>query len=174
MSNNRTIVTGTFELIDPLLDAIRNLRASGHKDLSVYSPVPCDEIDEALESGGSGAISYIAFGAGVLGWISGIALTLGTVKVLPLLVGGKQMTSLIPFYVVCFELAILLTGLITVLALAKFAMPSRAMIKEKFNPRFAADRFGVAVRCTDDVQSGIKDILQANNVEEVSVEQIQN
>lgn len=172
MSDNRTIVTGTFQLIDPLLDAIRKLRDSGHKDLSVYSPVPCDEIDEALESGGSGAISYIAFGAGVLGWISGIALTLGTVKILPLMVGGKQITSMIPFYVISFELAILLTGLITVLALMKFSMLSRARIKEKFNPRFAADRFGLTVRCSDDVRSGVEDILQANNVEEVSVEQI--
>ena len=42
-------VLGSFVHIDGAVDAIRGLRARGHRDLTVYTAAPNHEIEEALE-----------------------------------------------------------------------------------------------------------------------------
>ena len=46
-------VMGVFAIVDDARDAVRALRQAGHRDLSVFSPVPHHEIEEALEQGPS-------------------------------------------------------------------------------------------------------------------------
>src|SRR5439155_5194151 len=41
-------VLGVFQYLDATLDAIKKLRAAGHTDFTVYSPVPRHEIEDAL------------------------------------------------------------------------------------------------------------------------------
>jgi len=42
-------VLGVFAHVDTTLDAIRQLRAKGFADLTVYTPVPIEEIEEEVE-----------------------------------------------------------------------------------------------------------------------------
>src|SRR5436190_22273905 len=41
-------VLGVFQYLDATLDAIKKLRAAGHTDFTVYSPVPRHEIEDVL------------------------------------------------------------------------------------------------------------------------------
>ena len=43
-------VLGVFAHVDTTLQAIRDLRARGFGDLTVYTPVPIEEIEEEVES----------------------------------------------------------------------------------------------------------------------------
>ena len=41
-------VLGIFAHVDTTLQAIRELRAKGYADLTVYTPVPVEEIEEEI------------------------------------------------------------------------------------------------------------------------------
>lgn len=49
MAAPTTGVLGSFVHVDAAVDAIRALKAQGHTDLTVYSPAPNHEIEEALD-----------------------------------------------------------------------------------------------------------------------------
>lgn len=168
-SDNFTITTGAFEHLDSLIGAIKELRSEGHENLTVYSPVPHDEIDEALE-GAESAVGHFAMSGGILGWIAGLALTVGTAKLLPLITGGKPIVSFIPFYVIGFEMTILLGGLFTLFSFFSLSRLSRARAAEPYNNRFAEDRFGLVVRCNKEEGPAVQEIIRSMGAEEVSVE----
>ena len=44
-------VLGIFAHVDTTLDAIRKLRDKGFSELTVYTPVPVEEIEEEIEKG---------------------------------------------------------------------------------------------------------------------------
>ncbi len=169
MNNGGALITGVYEHLDSLIEAVKDLRGKGHNNLTIYTPVPNHEIDEVLE-GAESAVGYYSLTGGILGWIVGLALTVGTAIYLPLIVGGKPIVSFIPFYVIGFELTILLGGLFTVIAFLALSKLPRSMRKESFNQRFAEDRFGIAVRCSEENSGAIEGILRQHHAEEVSLE----
>lgn len=168
MSNESIRVSGVYEYVDSLMAALKELRASGHKDFTIYSPVPHHEFDEFLGEPES-KVGYFSMTGGALGWIVGLGLTAGTALLLPLIVGGKPIVSFVPFYVIGFELTILLGGLFTALSFLILGRLSKSIKKEPFNPRFAEDRFGVVVTCSEATRGEIENILRANGAEEVAV-----
>ena len=169
MGNNDSLIIGVYEHLDSLLAAVKELRGSGHNDFTIYSPLPCHEIEEFLDEPES-RVNFFSLGGGILGWISGLALTVGTAIYLPLIVGGKPVVSLVPFYIIGFEMTILLGGLFTALSFAMLSFPPKKLRKEPYDPRFSEDRFGVMVRCPGEASSEIEKILRHNYAEEVSVE----
>lgn len=169
MNNNSLTVSGVYEHVDSLIAAIKELQTSGHKDYTVYSPVPHHELEE-IAGGAESKVGYFSMTGGALGWIVGLGLTAGTAILLPLIVGGKPIISFVPFYVIGFELTILLGGLFTVFAFLVLGRLSKAVRKEPFNPKFAEDRFGLVVSCSEGARSEIENILRANGAEEVQVE----
>ncbi len=169
MNDDRTIVTGAFEHLDSLVAAVKELRTGGHDNLTVYSPVHHHEIDEVME-GAESAVGSFALTGGVLGWIAGLALTVGTAIYLPIIVGGKPIVSFIPFYVIGFELTILLAGLFTFLSFLILGRISGEKRREKFNSRFVEDLFGLAVRCPKVAGNGVESVLRDNGALEVSFE----
>jgi molybdopterin-containing oxidoreductase family membrane subunit len=169
MGKDSITVTGVYEHLDSFLAALKELQGSGYADFTVYSPLPHHEIEEALDEPES-KVGFFALGGGILGWLAGLALTVGTALYLPLIVGGKPIVSFVPFYVIGFELTILLGGLFTLLSFLLLAKLPRTLRKESFNPRFTEDRFGVTVRCPREVIREVEKILRNNYAEEVSVE----
>ncbi len=169
MNDDRTIVTGAFEHLDSLVAAVKELRAGGHDNLTVYSPVHHHEIDEVME-GAESKVGSFALTGGILGWIAGLALTVGTAIYLPIIVGGKPIISFIPFYVIGFELTILLGGLFTFLGFVILSRISRERRREKFNSRFVEDLFGLAARCPKEAREGVERALRDNGALEVSFE----
>ena len=72
-------VLGVFAHIDTTLQAIRDLRAKGFGDLTVYTPVPVEEIEEEVEKVRpvSTVRLFTLFG-GVTGTATGFFLTIWT------------------------------------------------------------------------------------------------
>jgi molybdopterin-containing oxidoreductase family membrane subunit len=89
-------------------------------------------------------VRYVSFAGGITGLVSGMALAIGTSLVWNLIVGGKPVTSIIPFLVIGFELTILFGALATLAALLLFGgMPYRNFPTAGYRPEFSDDRFGV-------------------------------
>ena len=81
-------VLASFVHVDAAADAIRALRARGHRNLVVYSAAPNHEIEEALDHSVSPVRLFTLIG-GLTGCAAGFGMTIWMSLDWPLLVGGK-------------------------------------------------------------------------------------
>jgi len=100
-----------------VLAAARKVRESGFLKFDAISPYPIHGMEEACGIKRSW-IPYVTFVAGVVGLLSGLALTYYTSVVdWPLNIGGKPFFSLPAFIPILFELTVLFAALSSVVAL---------------------------------------------------------
>ena len=166
-------VVGTSSREEPLIKALEQLRQRGYKNVETFSPVPPEKLIseqsiEAAESAKSPVRAYTLVG-GILGLLSGLALTIWTSLDWPLLTGGKPIVSIPPYLVIAFEMTILFGGLFTLAGLLIHARLPRTAPVAGYDARFSVDRFGVFVSCGDGQVEEVKQLFHAAGVEEASV-----
>ncbi len=161
-------VMGVYYHVNDAADAVRALRQQGHRDLSVFSPVPYHEIERALEQGPS-LVRWVTFGGAVLGLTGGFALCIFSVMSYPLVVGGKELISLPPFVVIGYESMILLGVLANLLGMLALARLPHLKSKAPYDPRFTEDRIGIWVPCEGEAASRVQEMLRGHGAEEVKV-----
>jgi hypothetical protein len=170
MSKLRTGVLGVFSHLDAACDAIRRLKREGY-EVTVYSPTPRHEIEEALEVKESPVRIFTLTGA-FTGTAAGTALATWTSIDWPLSVGGKEIVALPAFSVIMFELTILIGALSTVAGLFILARlphigPAEAPM---YHPSFTAGNFGVFAHAPRDAYDKVQAILSESGSEEVLVD----
>ena len=161
---------------EPLVQALEQLRQRGYRNVKTFSPVPSEKFEEFHEkfmegpgSGKSPVRAYTLIG-GILGFLSGLALTIWTSLDWPLLTGGKPIVSIPPYLIIAFELTILFGGLFTLAGLLIHARLPQTATEAGYHARFSVDRFGVFVPCADGQAEEIQQLFHAAGVEEVAVE----
>ncbi len=162
-------VTGISSREEPLVQALERLRQRGYKNVQTFSPVPPEQLIEKPESLKSPVRAYTLTG-GILGFISGLALTIWTSLDWPLRTGAKPIASIPPFLVIAFELTILFGGLFTLAGLLIHARLPQTAPEPGYHARFSVDQFGVFVPCENGQIEEVKQLFHAAGVEEVSVE----
>jgi hypothetical protein len=155
----------SFVHVDAAADAIRALRARGHRNLVVYSAAPNHEIEEALDQPVSPVRLFTLIG-GLTGCAAGFGMTLWMSYDWPVVVGGKPIGSIPPYVVIGFELTILLGALSTVAAVALFSvlMGKRGIA---YDPKFSDDRIGIFVPSGADQLGSLEQLLRSAGAEEV-------
>jgi hypothetical protein len=166
MKKPRTGVLGVFAYLDTTTDAIRRLRAKGYP-LTVYSPTPRHELEEALEAPESAVRIFTIMGA-FTGTAAGAALAIWTSLDWPLIVGGKEIVSLPAFSVIMFEVTILLGALSTVAGLfITGRLPRIGRPEGLYHPSFTSNRFGVFVHVAPEHFEEVQTIMTESGSEEV-------
>ncbi len=161
-------VLGIFAHVDTTLQAIRDLRAKGFSNLTVYTPVPVEEIEaEVEEVRPLSKVRLFTLVGGVTGTLTAFFLTIWSSLKWSLVTGGKDPVSIPPFIIIAFELTILLGGLSSALAILILGRLPRLRPSLTYDPRFTVDRFGVAVACPTDKAETAKSVLSAAGAEEV-------
>jgi len=161
-------VLGVFAHVDTTLQAIRDLRAKGFGDLTVYTPVPVEEIEEEVERVRPvSAVRFFTLVGGLTGTATGFFLTIWTSLKWELLTGGKAVVSIPPFVIIAFELTILFGGLASALAILVLGRLPKLRPSPTYDPRFTLDRFGVAVACAPDAVDSVSSGLSTAGAEEV-------
>ncbi|MBA4160040.1 MAG: DUF3341 domain-containing protein [Gemmatimonadetes bacterium] len=170
MRRPRTGVLGLFGYLDTATDAIHRLRAAGY-ELTVYSPTPRHEVEEALQLPESAVRIYTLTGA-FTGAAAGTALAVWTQLDWPLIVGGKEIVSLPAFSVIIFEMTILIGALATVAGLFLTARLPRIGKPEAFyHPSLSSGNFGVFAHVPAGHFDTVRTIMQDAGSEEVLVEE---
>lgn len=170
MKKSSTGVLGIFTHLDTATDAIRRLKKDGY-ELTVYSPTPRHEIEEALESSESPVRIFTLVGA-FTGSAAGAALAVWTALDWPLITGGKEIVSLPAFSVIIFELTVLIGALSTVAGLFINArLPRLGRQPGLYHPSFSAGNFGVFAHTRPDRYDAVRTILTESGSEEVLVDQ---
>ena len=171
-------VAGICSREQPLVEAAEQLRRRGYRNLQTFSPVPSEKLSseefsgESLEGPGTeqSPVRAYTLAGGILGFISGLALTIWTSLDWPLRTGGKPIVSIPPYLIIAFELTILFGGLFTLAGLLIHARLLRTASVDGYDARFSVDRFGVFVPCGDGQVEEVKQLFHAAGVEETSIE----
>ena len=161
-------VLGVFAHADTTVHAIRELRAKGFSDLTVYTPVPVEEIEEEVEKGRPlSKVRLFSVVGGLAGTATAFFLTIWSSLKWDLVTGGKAPVSIPPFIIIAFELTILFCGLSTLLAILILGRLPKTRPSATYDPRFTVDRFGVAVACPAETAEVVRALLSSIGAEEV-------
>jgi hypothetical protein len=158
-------VLAAFVHVDAAVEAIRTLRARGHRDLTVYSAAPNHEIEEALDQPISWVRLFTLIG-GLTGCTAGFAMTIWMSRDWPLLVGGKPFDAVPPYVVLAFELTILYGALATVAGVIILSLV-KSLRGRPYHPSFSDDRIGLFVPCGPDQAAGVREMLVHAGSEEI-------
>lgn len=160
-------VIAAYEHVDAAATAIRQLKEMGYKDFSVYTPVPNEEIANAVGHRVSPVRLWTLIG-GLTGCVAGFAMTLWMSYDYPIVVGGKPLGSVVPYVVIGFELTILIGALSTLLGLALHAILTRQ--PGAYDGRFSDDHIGIFVPCPVERRPQVEQLLRSAGAAEVKVE----
>jgi molybdopterin-containing oxidoreductase family membrane subunit len=130
----------------------------------VHSPVPSHKISDALRLKKS-KVGYFTLAGGIAGFFAGFLLAAFTASQWNLIVGGKPVIALVPFFIVGFEFTILfavfgnVAGLIHQMQLPEFTG------LEEYDPRCSGEHFGILASCKADELERLKAFFQTRGGE---------
>lgn len=154
-------VMGLFKNEDQVVSTLAALKESDFKFQRVHSPIPSHKIMDALKLKKS-KVGWFTLTGGILGLISGFALAVYCSLEWKLIVSGKPIISLIPFFIVGFELTILFAVFGNVIGLlTQTRLPSLKHM-DYYDPRCSGVHFGVLAACGPMQQDDLKDFFQQN------------
>ncbi|MDP2577956.1 MAG: DUF3341 domain-containing protein [Gemmatimonadota bacterium] len=162
-------VSARFDDVHTVLGAVRSLREQGHEDVTLYGPVMEPELEDALAKPRSPVRRYALIG-GIMGGISGFALTIWSSYYYPLVVGGKPLSSIPAYVVIGFEMTILFAGISALIGMLIHNRMPTAKLDPHFDPSFTEDTFGLRVVCSSERSGSVELLLRSAGSREVNVE----
>ncbi len=141
-----------FENADALVAATNRARLEGYRHMDAYSPIPIEELTEALALPRTRLPMLVLLG-GILGGAGGYGLEYWSqVIAYPLNVGGRPFHSWPHFIPVTFETTVLgaaLAAFVGMWALNKLPMPYHPVFNVPAFARASVDRFFLVIESTD-------------------------
>ena len=157
-------IMGLFKDEDQVVSTLAALKKSAYKFQRVHSPIPSHKIMDALDLKKS-KVGWFTLTGGILGLISGFALAVYCSVEWNLIVSGKPIISLIPFFIVGFEFTILFAVFGNVIGLLTQTRLPNLRATEHYDPRCSGEHFGVLAACEPMEQDGLKDFFEKNGGE---------
>jgi hypothetical protein len=159
-------VIGAFHELDSAVNAIGELRRAGFKEITAYTPTPRHELEHALEKPPSRVRLFTLIG-GLCGASFGYWIAIWASEYWPLVVGGKAISTWVPYTIFGFEVMVLVGSLSTVFALFALSRVPRLTMTVGYDERFSGGHFGVWVSTTSERAKEAADILKKNGAVEV-------
>ena len=141
-----------FDTPDAVVHATERARLAGYRRMDAYSPIPLEELSEALALPPT-RLPKLVFLGGVLGGLGGYGLEYWTQAIAyPVNVGGRPFHSWPQFIPVTFECTVLgasLTAFVGMLALNGLPMPYHPVFNVPAFARASRDRFFLCIESAD-------------------------
>jgi molybdopterin-containing oxidoreductase family membrane subunit len=164
MTAERVSIMGLFDSETKTAEAIRELRTSAFAIERVHAPIPSHAVADALALPKS-KVGWFTLAGGIIGFFSGFALAAFTATRWNLMVGGKPVVALVPFFIVGFEFTILFAVFGNVLGIISQARLPRFKGYQRYDIRVTGDRFGVLASCPPEQQSGLQQFFESRGAE---------
>jgi molybdopterin-containing oxidoreductase family membrane subunit len=156
---DRYYVLGLFRDGNQAAAVVETLRNAPWNLEKVHSPFPHHGILEALRLKKS-KVGYFTLAGGVFGFFAGLALSVFTAVQWNLIVSGKPVVALIPFFIVGFEFTILFSVLGNIVGfLTQARLPNFKGLKI-YDPRCSGNHFGVVASCAPGDEEGLMGFFQ--------------
>lgn len=164
MANPETYLMGLFRNEDQVVDAIKSLADSPFRFLRAHSPIPSHKIMDALELKKSN-VGWFTLIGGIFGFFSGFALAIFSATRWNLIVSGKPIISLIPFFIVGFEFTVLFAVFGNVIGLlTQTQLPSFKGL-DQYDPRCSGEHFGLVAACAPEQTEELAALFRQNGAE---------
>ncbi len=161
-------VVSVFDFPANVASVVRKLRARGFDDLTTYSPAPFAEIEEAEDPSPSGVRIFTLIG-GLTGVFLGFLMQIWMSMEWPIKVAGKAFASIPPYWIIGFELTILLGGFFTLFGLLIVGGLYPRPLDKHYSQRFSAEEFGVVVNCEERDVAEVESLMRNASAKEVSL-----
>lgn len=160
MPAERTHIMGLFEEEDRAADAVRQIRASENWAVErVHSPLPSRKLADALSVKKS-LVGWFTLAGGVIGFFTGFLLAAFTATRWSLVVGGKPVVALVPFFIVGFEFTILFAVFGNVLGLVALSrLPDYKQLLH-YDERCSGHHYGVMATCAAENRIGLETLFR--------------
>jgi len=157
---------GVFAELDSTVEAIEELKQKQVGKLTVFSPTPRHELEHAVDPPQSpvrkftliGALSGVCFGYWIAIWGS---------NYWPLVVGGKAISTWLPYTVFGFEVMVMVGCLSTVFGMFYLAGIPRLTTTVGYDPAFSHGSYGVWCECAPEKLAEAEAILRRHGAVEV-------
>jgi len=141
-----------FDTATELVRATEKARLAGYRKMDAYSPIPIEELSEALGLERTRLPMLVLLG-GILGGLGGFSLEYwATTIAYPFNVGGRPLNSWPQFIPVTFETTVLgaaLTAFVGMWALNKLPQPYHPVFNVDAFGRASTDRFFLLIETAD-------------------------
>ncbi len=141
-----------FDSPSALVDAANRARLAGYKEMDAYTPIPIEELNEALGLRRTRLPRLVLIG-GILGGMGGFGLEAWTqMSAYPMNIGGRPYLSWPQFIPVTFETTVLgaaLTCFVAMWALNRLPMPYHPVFNVTAFERASTDRFFLCIEAAD-------------------------
>ena len=141
-----------FDNPTALVEAANRARLAGYRQMDAYSPIPIEELNEALDLKRTRLPLLVLLG-GIFGCFGGFGLAYWvSVFAYPMNVGDRPLNSWPQFIPVTFETTVLgaaLTAFIGMWALNRLPQPYHPVFNVEAFARASTDRFFLVIETTD-------------------------
>jgi len=159
----KSYVMALFRNEDQAAVTIEALKASPWKLHSAHSPFPSEKVKHALGLKKS-KVGWFTLAGGIIGFFSGFALAIFTATRWDLIVSGKPVVPLIPFFIVGFEFTILFSIFGNIIGFMVFTdLPKLDF--SRYDPRCSGECFGIVAGCNQGEEKILMEFFQKNNGE---------
>ena len=159
-------VLGAFAEIDSTVHAIEDLRKQNFGDITVFTPTPRHEFEEAMGGGSSNVRRFTLIG-GLAGVTFGYWIPIWISDYWPLVVGGKPVASWVPYTIIGFELMVLFGSLSTVFGMFWLSRIPRLTMTVGYDPRFSHGDYGLWIAAGPDRAGQAAEVLRKHGALEV-------
>jgi len=164
MTADTVSIMGIFSSERRAASAIDGLRETPWTIERVHSPIPSHDIEHALELPKS-RVGWFTLAGGIIGFFTGFFLAAFTAARWSLIVGGKPVVALVPFFIVGFEFTILFAVFGNVLGLISQARLPRFETQPLYDERFSGSCFGVLASCHSNEREELSRFFEENGAE---------
>jgi hypothetical protein len=162
-------VLGAFHELDSAVHAVEDLKKGKYGDVTVFTPTPRHEFDEAIGAPES-PVRRTTLVAGLAGVTFGYWIAVWISDYWPIVVGGKAIATWVPYTIYGFEVMVLIGGLATVFAMFFHSRIPRLTTTVGYDPRFSHGDFGVWVAAPPERVTEVMDLLRRHGAQEVRSE----
>ena len=159
-------MVGVFAELDSTVDALGELKTKKLGKLTAYSPTPRHELEQAIDPPQSPVRKFTLVGA-LAGTIFGYWMAIWASEYWPLVVGGKAISTWLPYTVFGFEVMVMVGALSTVFGMFYLAGIPRLTDTVGYDPRFSHGSFGVWCECAPEQLAEVETILRRHGAVEV-------
>jgi hypothetical protein len=147
-------VIGLFRDETAAATAIEALAGTPWRLKEVHSPFPSEAVLKAVKVKKS-KVGYFTLAGGITGFLTGMGLAIYTSLQWSLIVSGKPVVSLIPYFIVGFEFTVLFAVFGNILGLLmETFLPEFQSIKT-YDPRCSGEFFGILASCPEGQQEAL-------------------
>lgn len=164
-------VIGLFKDEHQVVSTIEAIRESAWSLDRVHGPIPSHRILDALRLKKS-KVGYYTLAGGIIGFFFGFLFSIYCASEWDLIVSGKPVVALVPFFIVGFEFTVLFSVFGNVIGLINEARLPDTKGLAGYHPKCSGEHFGVVATCPEEKKYALMEFFQKRgaDVEELKTD----